>query len=96
MFKMTEVLAGTFMDAGGTTENSMGLEVICGATGAGTLLARPYLFSMELPDELDLSRIFVKAYYADCGPQTTAVYLANVNSISISVAPVFLKGSLNF
>ena len=65
---------GTFMVEGGTTENSIGLDV----KGAAALIL---VFSMLLLLEelLDLDRSL-----AVTGPQTTADYFAKVNSISIS------------
>jgi hypothetical protein len=77
-------LAGTFIVEGGTTENSIG-EVV-------RVLAACYYLAgvsrLELLDEL------LSLY--DTGPHITALCFAKVNSISISVAPRFLKGNLNF
>lgn len=80
------------MVAGGTTDNSIGLDVSCCYQ-----LAAEFSFLLSklplLEEPLSFSPF---SFGTGCGPRITADCQANLNSTSISYEPMFLNGSLNF
>jgi hypothetical protein len=89
MLRITEPLTGTFIVEGADTENSIGLEV----RGCGLV---EDVFESSPPPPFGCYCFLFVSIVEDAGPQMTADCFAKVNSISISVAPIFLNGSLNF
>jgi hypothetical protein len=82
MLSITDPFVGTFIVIGGTTENSIGLEVSC--------------VGLPFSKELLLEELESFVLLMGVGPQTTADCFAKLNSISMSEAPEFLKGRRNF